>query len=246
MSSFINLPRSLKLKDTIIGRGIFTEGPITRAKTIFTSRPFLFGVGGVTVEHVRAVCHHCMVRVRGTAAIVCPECKVVGYCSDACRDSAMPLHAMECKGLVQLENLRGHSTAAYTVTTDDKTLYWPPPIAVAVARALNKQLLRGSDQDGNWLEYLTWNDSHAKMKTYPLMYPYMRMLVPDEVSDHDIYRAFCTVSINSADVTVPKGTAATALFMEYSLINHMCRLNCAWKMEGLMFLLHVILKLAPN
>ena len=122
MSSFINLPQSLKLKDTMIGRGIFTEGPITRAKTIFTSRPFSFGIGGVTVDRVRAVCHHCMVRVRG-AAVVCPECKIVGYCSDECRGYAMPLHAMECKGLVQLENLRGRSTAAFTVTTDDKTLY---------------------------------------------------------------------------------------------------------------------------
>ena len=135
MSSFIHLPRSLQLKDTIVGRGVFTKEPITRAKTIFTSRPFSLGVGGATWEQVRAMCHHCMVRVRGTAAIICPDCRVVGYCSDACRDSAKPLHKMECRGLVELEKLRGDVTAAlHVATVDDRTRYWPPPLALTVAR----------------------------------------------------------------------------------------------------------------
>ena len=174
-----------------------------------------------------------MMRIRGTA-VVCTECQVVGYCSDACRDGARPLHAMECKGLVQLEKLRGDSTAVHTVTTDDRTLYWPLPISLTVARALNKQMLLGRDQDSeNWLEYLAWNDSHMKVKAYPLVYRYVRMLVPDDLSDRDIYQAFCAVSINSADVdSAPSGTSAMALFMEYSLINHMCRPNCGWEMEN--------------
>jgi dimeric dUTPase (all-alpha-NTP-PPase superfamily) len=145
----------------------------------------------------------------------------------------MALHAMECKGLVQLETLRGHAGTAYTVTTDDQTLYWPPPIAVTIARALNKQLLLGSDWDENWIEYFAWNDSHVKMKAYPLMYPYIRMLVPSDTSDRDIYRAFCAVGINSAGIDhIPSGTSAMALFMEYSLVNHMCRPNCGWEMEN--------------
>ena len=32
-------------------------------------------------------------------------------------------------------------------------------------------------------------------------------------------------------VNTPSGTLAMVLFLEYSLINHMCRPNCEWEME---------------
>ena len=234
MSSYINLPRFLKLKDTIFGRGVFTKEPITRAKTIFTSKPFSFGVGGVTLEQVRTICHHCMMHVRGPA-VICSECQVVGYCNDACRDSAMALHAMECKGLLQLEKLRGDSNALQIVNEDDQTVYWPPPMVLTVARAINKQtLLLGGDHSEaaeNLIEYLSWNESNMKVKAYPLLYPYVRMLVPDDLTC-DIYQAFCAVSVNAASVfDVPSGTSAKALFIDYSIVNHMCRPNSEWEME---------------
>ena len=175
-----------------------------------------------------------MVRVRGAAAaIICPDCQVVGYCSDACRDSAKPLHKMECRGLVELEKLRGDTTVLHVATVDDRTRYWPPPLALTVARALNKQTLIGGDLcTENWLEYLAWNDSHEQMKVYPHIYRYVRMLVPSDLNDCDIYRTFCAVSVNAAAVfNAPSGTSAMALFMEYSLLNHMCRPNCEWEME---------------
>jgi hypothetical protein len=140
---------------------------------------------------------------------------------------------MECRGLVELEKLRGNSSALHVATVDDRTRYWPPPLALTVARALNKQTLIGGDLcTENWLEYLAWNDTHEQMKVYPHIYRYVRMLVPNDLNDCDIYRAFCAVSVNAAAVfSAPSGTSAMALFMEYSLLNHMCRPNCEWEME---------------
>ena len=144
MSSFIHLPRSLELKDTIIaGRGIFAKEPITRAKTIFKSRPFSFGVGGTTLEQVRAICHHCMTHVRG-ATVVCPKWQVVGYYSDACHDGAKPLHAMECAAGTW--KLRGDSTALHVAAVDDRTLrYWPPTLGHCKSWTLDFGMDSGMD-----------------------------------------------------------------------------------------------------
>ena len=59
----------------------------------------------------------------------------------------------------------------------------------------------------------------------------MRSLVPSSVSDDKIYETFRRMTNNSAKVESPRNTSATAIYLEYSLLNHMCRPNCGWEQE---------------
>ena len=233
MSSSINLPPFLEVKETIhSGRGVFTKQPIKRGKRIFASNAYAFGVGGVTVEDVRALCHHCLVRVRGTP-VVCNDCKVVGYCGKDCLDAALPLHAMECQGILKLEKYRTkhmHTSSS----PNDCTECWPPIYALMVARIINKRILLGENQGDNWVSYLSYSDKlpPAKEKLFSVMKPFVRHLVSDDVSNHEIHRTFCAVSANGATVYSPVDTSAVATYIEYSLLNHMCRPNCGWEEEN--------------
>ena len=87
---------------------IFTEKSIRRGKRIFASKPYSFGVGGITVENTRAICHliHCLSKVRSATPVVCRDCNVIGYCSKECSTAARALHNLECKGIAELERLR--------------------------------------------------------------------------------------------------------------------------------------------
>ena len=58
---------------------------------------------------------------------------------------------------MQLEKLRGDTTAMHVAAVDDRIRYWPPPLALTVARALNniiKQTLIEHHRETaeNWLE----------------------------------------------------------------------------------------------
>ena len=64
------------------------------------------------------------------------------------------------------------------------------------------------------------------------MKPFVRHLVSDDVSNHEIHRTFCAISANGATVNSPTDTSAVAIYIEYSLLNHMCRPNCGWEEEN--------------
>ena len=232
-SSSINLPPSLEIKETFYsGRGVFTKEPIKRGKTIFASKPYAFGVGGVTVKDARALCHHCLVEVGGTP-FVCNDCKVVGYCSKECLDAALSLHAMECRGLVELEKYR--TKHVHTPSSPgDCTECWPPVHALMVARIINRKILLGKKQTDSWISYLCYSDKlpPVQERQFSEMKQYVRQLVPDDVSDQDVHRAFCAVGTNGATVSSPIDTSAVATYIEYSLLNHMCRPNCGWEEEN--------------
>ena len=229
---FSKLPSSLDVREVANqGNGIFTKTFIPKGKEIIRNMPYSFGAGGVTVEDVRGSCHHCLKIVRDkTTSVVCSSCKVVGYCSKACLDSAAPLHSMECKGLSELEQYRGKVTE-FTSRVDGY-LYWPPKQVLKIARAINRRVLNGGNKhDDKWLKYLSrHNLSPAIANQYPLFKRFVRYLVPSHVTDDEIYRMYIVVCVNSADVVCPPGTSAGALyFAEFSLLNHMCQPNCEFE-----------------
>ena len=232
-TSLINLPPFLEIKETIhSGRGIYTKESIKTGRTIFASKAYAFGVGGVTAKDVRALCNHCLVRVCGTP-VVCDDCRVVGYCSAECLDAALPLHAMECKGILRLEKLR--TIHVHTSSSPgDCTGCWPPVYALMVARIINKRILLGEDRGGDWVNYLSYPDKlpPAKEKLFSNVTPYVRYLVPSDVSNLEIHHTFRVVCSNGASVYSPTDTSAVATYIEYSLLNHMCKPNCGWEEEN--------------
>ena len=232
LNSAANLPSSLVIRDTKDqGRGIFTKKSIKRGKRIFASLPYSFGVGGITVENVRVLCHHCLCKIRSGNPVVCNSCKVIGYCSRKCLTAALPLHQFECKGIAELEKLRGKPGPYMTTERDDLRPFWPPNEVLLVARAINKRILQ---QDSG----LSMHDLAPPM-TMPLqkgeglnlLKQRVRYLVPSYVSDDDIYQIFRRMTNNSAKVESPRDISATAIYLEYSLLNHMCRPNCGWEQE---------------
>ena len=116
LNSAANLPSSLIVRETNDqGRGVFTKQSIRRGKRIFASVPYSFGIGGITVDSARSLCHHCLCKIRSGNPVVCSECKVVGYCSRECLAGALSLHKFECEGIAELEKLRG-KPGPYTTT----------------------------------------------------------------------------------------------------------------------------------
>ena len=144
LNSAACLPPFLVVRNTgDQGRGVFTKKSIRRGKRIFASRPYSFGIGGITVENARAMCHCCLIKIRSGNPVVCSYCKVVGYCSKHCLDTALPLHKLECKGIAELEKSRGTPGRYITSERDDLRKFWPPNQALLIARAINKKILPG-------------------------------------------------------------------------------------------------------
>ena len=247
---FSKLPSSLNVRDVANqGNGIFTKTFIPKGEEIFTSMPYSFGAGGVTVEDVRGSCHHCLKIVRDkTTSVVCKSCKVVGYCSKACLDLAAPLHSMECKGLGELEQYRSTMPKNLMATDIDGRVYWPSLDVLMIARAINRKILQaGNEYDDEWLVYLSNHSiSPAMSDRYPLIKWVVRYLVPSHVSDDEIYRMYIAVSINTADVMCPHDTAAAALYFEYSLLNHMCQPNCAFKNDVTTPFIYAVQNIQPG
>ena len=225
----VDLPPFLEVRYTTnYGRGIFTKKPIERGTKLFSGEIYAIGVGGVTVDDVRAVCHHCLSRVGSTAPVVCKECRIISYCSRDCLDAARPLHTMECKGIQELEKSRGkvEMNILRPSWPYNYMRHWPPVHALLVARVINKGIVTG---DNSWINSVCYADTlpPSKSESFPLMEKYVRRLVPTDVSDNEIERAFRIVSVNAGGMSGPPGTSIVAVYnVEYSLLNHMCKPNC--------------------
>ena len=228
------LPPSLELRDVPNqGKGIYARELISRGQTVFRCPPYSFGVGGATVENVRGSCHHCLAIVNLKASIVCGKCKVAGYCSTQCRKSAQQLHDMECEGLTKLELLRG-KTSPVTVEPDGRS-YWPPPLVLMIARAINRRILQGADHcNDKWLKQLSRHNLPSTMtkEGMALIQKLVRGLVPDHVRDDEIDQMSRAVCVNAADVFCPPRTSASAFYFEFSLINHLCYPNCYFQNDS--------------
>ena len=233
--SSVHLPAFLEVKETVhSGRGIFTRRPIQRGQRIVASRAHAFGVGGVTAKDVRTLCHHCLVKV-DSPPLVCKHCRVVGYCSKKCQRAAQALHALECGGILELEKRRPKHEHSLS-TPNDCTECWPPIHALMVARIINKQILanekRGrKKQSGDWISFLSFSDKlpQVQEQQFSRMKRHVPYLVPSQVSQSEIDRVFCAVGANAATISSPQDTSAVGLYVEYSLLNHMCKPNCGWE-----------------
>ena len=235
LNSAVNLPASLVIRDTEDqGRGIFTKKPIRRGKRIIACPPYSFGVGGITVDDVRALCHHCACKIYTGNPVVCNDCMVVGYCSSKCLVAALPLHKFECKGIAELEKLRAKPGRYLSSERDDHRRFWPPVEPLLVARAINKKILQSSEQ-GSCLSMYDLDASKVPLSTnvaYDFVKRYVRYLVPKNVSDDEIYQTFCRFTNNSATIKCHQDTSAQGIYLEYCLLNHMCRPNCGWEGEN--------------
>ena len=250
LNSAVNLPSSLTVRETNDqGRGIFTKRAIRRGKRIFASPPYSFGIGGITVENARALCHHCLCKIRSGNPVVCSKCKVVGYCSQDCLTAALLLHRFECKGIVELEKLRKVPGQYITTERDDHRRFWPPNEAMMVARAINKKII-DSKQNDYCLSVYDLAPSvlmpALKHKAFDLLKQHVRYLVPSSVSDDEIYQTFLRTDNNSAIVKCPRGASAVATYLEYSLLNHMCKPNCGWEGECGNMSVYALEDIEPN
>ena len=229
MSRQFDLPPYLEVRYTTnYGRGVFTKKPIERGTKLFTGRVHAFGVGGVTVDDVRSVCHHCLAGV-SLYPIVCRECRIISYCSTSCLEAARPLHAMECKGIKELEKCRGKVELKVDRPSfpHNYTRHWPPVHALLVARVINKSILDGNNR---WIDNVCYADTlpPSKSQSFPMMEEFVRPLVPSSVTDEEIKQAFRVVSVNAGGVGIPSYSVSVSSVynVEYLLLNHMCRPNC--------------------
>lgn len=250
LNSAVNLPSSLVVRETNDqGRGVFTKLSIRRGKRIFASPPYSFGIGGITVENARVLCHHCLCKIRSGNPVVCRKCNVVGYCSQDCLTAALPLHQFECKGVAELEKLRKVPGQYITTERDDHRRFWPPNEAVMVARAINKKII-DSEQNNYCLSVYDLAPSvlmpALKHKAFDLLKKHVRYLVPSSVSDDEIYQTFLRTDNNSAIVKCPRGASAVATYLEYSLLNHMCKPNCGWEGECGNMSVYALEDIEPN
>ena len=164
LNSATNLPSFLVVRGTKDqGRGLFTKKSIKRGKRIFASPPYSFGIGGITIDDTRALCHHCFLRIRSGDPVVCSDCKVVSYCSRECLAAALPLHIIECNKVARLEKLRG-SEQYRIVEQDDLRSYWPPNVSLLVAHLINKKALHCEQSEGSFIGV----HDLALLKTIPL------------------------------------------------------------------------------
>ena len=208
------------------GKGIFSKKLIPKGEIVFKNEPYSFGIAGKTLDDIRGLCYHCLAYVRDKKdCVVCSSCKVVGYCSKACQESARKLHSMECKGMSEL---RGKAPEGNS-EIDGKS-YWPPVDAVIVARAINKRYLdRVCPRRDEWIKYLSRHKlPQNKKDRYLSIKMYIRSLVHGNVSDDEMYQMYCAESINSREIQgmCPSGTLACTMHFEYSLLNHLCQPNC--------------------
>ena len=167
-------------------------------------------------------------------AIVCDRCHLVAYCSKGCQEEALPVHRVECEGLVKVEQARGK--CKYNTTAEcTRDLYWPPSIALVVARALNRKVLE-------WKGYEEWEISFlARPEKLPplkesgfknlvqFMWPLvLRSIITEEM----LYDTYCKIALNASQSSALSGVSAMAVYTNFSLFNHCCVPNCAWKMEN--------------
>ena len=234
----LKLPPFLEIRDIPNqGKGIYTKESVSRCQSVFGCPPYSLGVGGAALENVRGSCHYCLAMIKDLQdSIVCSKCEVAGYCSTECSKSAQQLHNMECEGLAKLELLRDKPGAPTTVEPDGHS-YWPPPLVLMIARAINRRYLRGAEgrnNDHEWLKHLAHHNLPSTMTEEYIaqIQKLVRGLVPDHVKDDEIDQMFRAVHVNAADVSCPPKTSASAFYLEFSLLNHSCYPNCYFKNDS--------------
>ena len=236
----LDLPSSLEVKEsTYCKKGLFTTRPLLRGTALFTRTFHTFGVSGETLEQVQSVCQNCLARVIGIGRpAVCRQCQVACYCSKRCLRAARSLHIIECNGMSEIEKLRGKETIKVERPSSWPVNYeklWPPCHALLVARIINKAILQKRPSDSDWIDYADSanNLPPVKSKVFPQLEKYVRMLVPDRVSNEEIKQAFRVVSINAGTVTPnPTGTYVVAAYnIEYAILNHSCQPNSTIEFE---------------
>ena len=230
----LDLPPFLEVRQITAdgGIGLFAKEPVKRGTKLFSREIHVLGVSGLTVDNLRSVCHYCLCEVGSTTPIVCRGCRIISYCSRDCLDADRSLHTMECEGIMELEKLRGKveldGVQGGSWPSDTKH-YWPPVHALLVARIINKGILTGNQYDSGWIDCVRCPDTlpPIKSKAFPSMERYVRLLVPEEISDKEIERTFRVVSVNANTVSSPACTSVIAVYnAEYSLLSHMCKPNC--------------------
>ena len=212
--------------------GIFTTKAMQPGVEIFTAKPYVFAIGGTTLADVKSICSHCL-KSTLPRPVECEECNAVGYCSKECMEAASQLHKLECKGLLELEKLRGKKTLnpppPIPINEINKANYhWPPTVAVITARALNRKVLEG---ENDWeIGYLARTNNATTVEDATFVKPYVVPLVHECVATDDmISDAFCRISSNYVGVVSGSPhVSALAVFSTYSLLNHSCQPNCSY------------------
>ena len=236
MYRHLNLPSFVEVRQ-IAGSnrtlGLFASKPIERGTRLFSRQIHTSGISGKTLNDVRSVCHHCLANLDAMTPIVCRDCKIASYCSDECLESARPLHRVECKGMIKLEKLRGKETIEYPRPSswpDDISEYWPPAHALLAARVVNKGIMTEDQEASDWMDYATIPDKlpPSKEKVFAQLQKYVRLLVPEEITNDEIEASLRAVSVNTATIyRCPKNTMVVAVYnVEYTLLHHMCKPNC--------------------
>ena len=218
-----NLPAFLQVKDSDNqGKGTYTKELIHCGEKFYTDKPYSFEITGVTPDDLRRLCHHCLQVIPSGASVVCKNCKLIGYCSNECRGSGALLHAMECRGIVELETFRESSIR--------RTMFWPPKRVLTIARAINKKILRKDHRDDIWISHLARHSlSPMKREIFPLIKSCVRLLVPKSVTDSEIFQMFCVEIHNGANLYISNSREAAGFYFQYSLVNHMCQPNCEFE-----------------
>lgn len=223
--------------------GLFATKPIERGTRLFSRQVHTSGIGGKTLNHVRSICHHCLESLDAMSPFVCRDCKIASYCSHECMESNQPLHRVECKGMIELEKIRGKETIEYPRPSswpDDICEYWPPAHALLAARVINKGIMKEDQEASDWMDYATIPDKlpPSKVKVFTQLQKYVRLLVPDEITNDEIEATLRAVSFNTATIErcpkntdtmkhYTKSTMVVAVYnQEYTLLQHMCKPNC--------------------
>ena len=239
MFKHLNLPPSLEVRKgtgSVRFIGLFAKERIRRGTRLFSREIHTTGISGYTLNDVRSICHHCLEAIGtnyNTLPIVCRKCRIIGYCSNKCLKAAHPLHSLECKGITELEKLRGKVILKIprpSSWSDDYERHWPPPHALLAAHVINKGIIKEDQDASNWIEYVTTPETlpPVKASVFSQLEEYVRLLVPEEVSSQEIKRALQVISINASTMGgCPPGTMIIAVYNNaYCLLNHMCKPNC--------------------
>ena len=233
----LNLPSCVTVgKDSDSYVGLFAKESIERGTKLFSREIYSFGVGGITRNDLTVLCHHCLTSVEISPPVLCKQCMTISYCSRDCLKAAQPLHALECKGVKKLEKLRGKVIIKIPRPSswlEGYEYFWPPPHAMLAARVINKGIVSsGKDHDtsADWIQNVRIPDTlpPVKVGVFAQLEKYVRLLVPDDVSDEKIRQAFLAISINTSNVSAcpPRTSILAAYNLEYLMLNHICKPNC--------------------
>ena len=224
------LPGFLQLKQTPNrGRGLFTTKRLRCGEDVLTCKPYAIGVSATTTAGLRQLCHHCLKTIPSSrSGIVCNHCQLVAYCSKSCQDEALPIHRVECKGLATLEQARGKMVSRpFAECTQD---FWPPSVGLLTARAWNRKVLEWQSFDEWEIASLSKPEKLPPRKdaAFKVFLPYMWLLVLESVTTEELlYDAFCRIAINCSAVSVgPSDIDVSAVYTDFSLLNHCCVPNC--------------------